>query len=217
MNKKITKIVTINGVLTTKSGLSIGGVKDSLGISSEDNPIVKDSLTGNPYIPGTSIKGKMRSLFESSGFAKGNNLPCGCGRTDCMVCTLFGAHRNIKADSGQTRLQFMDAFLTKDFEDIETVVEDKIETAIDRQTGTAAKGSLRTRERISAGVSFDYEIRILIFEGDDENKFIEFVKLGLKMIESTGLGCKNSSGYGQVDFNTDKDSFKIEIKKFTEV
>ena len=64
--KMIKKKIVINGVLTTETGLSIGGTKDDIGINTQDNPVVKNPLTNQPYIPGSSIKGKMRSLIELS-------------------------------------------------------------------------------------------------------------------------------------------------------
>ena len=215
MNKLI-NIIQINGVLTVKSGLSIGGTKSDIGIDTKDNPIIKNPLDNKPYIPGSSIKGKMRSLYEMNGLAKGQEFPCKCGKENCFVCKLFGAHMNTKSNSGTPRLLFRDAKLTKEFYDLdeEQLIEIKTETMINRMTGTASNSSLRERERIAAGIKFDYTIDILIFEGDDEGKLIELVENGLKLIELTGLGGKTSAGYGQVDFGLNDETYKI-IDKIT--
>ena len=210
--EKLKNIVSVSGVLTIKSGLSIGGSKEGLGVDTKDNPIIRNPLSNKPYIPGSSIKGKMRSLFEQYGLAKGGSFPCKCGRKECVVCTLFGAHMNVKGESGTPRLMFRDSMLAPEFEDLfdEEIVEIKTETMIDRNTGTAATGSLRTKERIAAGVKFNYSIDILVFENDNENKLVEYVKQGLKFIELTGLGSKISAGYGQIDF--DIENIKITKK-----
>ena len=210
MNKLI-NIIQINGVLTIKSGLSIGGQKNGIGIDAKDNPIVKNPLDNKPYIPGSSIKGKMRSLYEINGLAQGNTFPCECGKETCNVCKLFGAHKNTKPNSGNPRLLFRDATLRKEYYDMdeEQIIEIKTETMIDRVTGLASNSTLRERERIAAGVKFDYTIDILVFEGDDEGKLIELVKNGLKLIELTGLGGKTSAGYGQVDFGLNEETYEV--------
>ncbi len=206
--------IKITGVLTTESGIHIGGTKSDLGIGSMDNPVVRDALTNRPYIPGSSIKGKMRSMFELSGFAKGKTLPCGCGDKDCIVCKLFGAHRNTKSEAGQTRVMFRDAYLSPEFENLDNTIEVKTETAIDRRTGTAQNGSLRQSERVAAGVNFNYEISILVCDGDNADELRAMVENGLRMIEATGLGGKVSAGYGKVNFNIGADSYKVETRKF---
>ena len=211
--------IKIRGVLTVESGLHIGGTKDDIGISTTDNPIIRNPLTGMPYIPGSSIKGKMRSLFEQNEQAKGDSYPCRCGKKDCIVCTLFGAHMNMKGESGAPRVMFRDAVLSEAYKDLSqdsSLVEIKSETAIDRKTGTAANGSLRQMERIAAGVSFDYEIVILVWDGDNPAVLQSSVENGLRMIEATGLGAKTTAGYGKVNFHIGEDSYSVEVGKFGE-
>ena len=212
----IKKKIVINGVMTTVSGLSILGTNDELGKSAQDNPIIRNPITMDPYVPGSSIKGKMRSLFELSGMADGqiNGDPCGCGRKTCKVCKLFGAHRNTRAEVGQPRVIFRDAILTKDFQNNFDIVEVKSETAINRKTGTAMDKSLRTRERVAAGVDFNYEIVILVHDGDNEKELQSLVELGLHMIEATGLGGKITAGYGKVNFHVGEDSYHVEVSNF---
>ena len=226
--------IKIQGVLTLETGLHIGGTKDDIGISTSDNPIAVNALDGTPYIPGSSLKGKMRSLYELSGHAKGplytdkknkkgevigrEYHPCKCGKKDCIVCTLFGAHQNMKGESGVPRVIFRDAQLSERFRsiDIDKIIEIKSETAIDRNAGTAKDGSLRQVERISAGATFDYEIIINIWDGDNAEVLQAAVESGLRMIEATGLGAKNSNGYGKVNFGIGTDSYKVTRSKFGE-
>lgn len=210
---KLVKFININGIMEVKSGLSILGNKDSLGPGGVDNPVVKNPLSGEPYIPGTSLKGKMRSKLEET-IGRVDATPCGCGRKDCMICTLFGAHRNIKSEAGASRILFRDMSLTDEFkgklDNIDTIVESKIENMVDRKTKVASTGSLRNRERIAAGVKFNYEFVVQIYEGDDENKILDTLNKGLDLVEMTGLGGKTSGGYGQVDFHRYDDTFKME-------
>lgn len=211
MNKLI-EIVKISGVLTAESGLSIGGSKTGIGIDKEDNPVIKNPLTMEPYIPGSTIKGVMRSMFEKYGMAMGAKYPCNCGHSSCTVCKLFGAHMNTKSNSGSPRLLFRDCMLTDEFKNYEMdeIIEQKTETMINRENGMAQNGSLRTRERVAAGTKFNYSISILVYEGDNKNEIIKMVETGLRLIEATGLGGKVSAGYGKVNFGLHDENYKVE-------
>jgi CRISPR-associated protein Csm3 len=199
---KIKKFVKINGIMECKSGLSILGSKTEIGPGGVDNAVVKDPLYGLPYVPGTSIKGKMRSQLEVVYGKSGNKgTPCGCGQPDCVICTLFGAHMNTRSMAGTPRLLFRDMSLVEGESQIsENLIEVKAETMVNRESHTAANGSLRERERVAKGTRFNFEIVLQVFEGDNEKKNLDIVKRGLELIENTGLGGKTSGGYGQVKF-----------------
>lgn len=206
---KLVKFININGVMEVKSGLSIIGNKDNIGPGGVDGAVIKNPLNNEPYIPGTSLKGKMRSkLEESIGKVDGN--PCGCGKKDCMICTLFGAHKNVRSECGAARILFRDMKLVDKYKTLDNIIETKVETMIDRKTKVAANGSLRNRERVAEGVEFNYEIVVQIYEGDDEKKIIDTLNKGLDLVEMTGLGGKTSGGYGQVDFHRNDETFKME-------
>ena len=61
---KLEKVVTISGQIECKTGLCIKGSNSDLNIGGADSEVIKNPLTGHPYIPGSSIKGKMRSQLE---------------------------------------------------------------------------------------------------------------------------------------------------------
>ena len=63
---KLVKIKKITGEIKCVTNLHIGGSKDMLGIGMMDNPVIRDPVTDEPYIPGSSLKGKMRSLLEQT-------------------------------------------------------------------------------------------------------------------------------------------------------
>ncbi|MGB9497449.1 MAG: type III-A CRISPR-associated RAMP protein Csm3 [Dissulfuribacterales bacterium] len=208
---KLEKIETITGTIRVLTGLHIGGNKDNIEIGGMDQPIIKNPLNGEPYIPGSSIKGKMRSLIELGLFAgreqtmeylkKGE--PCGCGETDCVVCRIFGSSssENRSDDLGPTRIIVRDAYLTEEFRkkfDLgELPMEEKYENTIHRIKGVAEHP--RPLERVPAGVEFKLNISFKVFDNDPED-LIDYVFKGLRLIELDAIGGHSSRGCGQVEF-----------------
>ena len=157
----------ITGKIIVKTGLHIGAGNDKVEIGGMDNPIIRNPMTDEPYIPGSSLKGKMRSLMEwhlnKVHDNKGN--PCSCGSPDCAVCRVFGSANNGKttadeaAQRGPTRIIVRDAFLTAEWADKmkqgEPVVEEKSENSLNRIT---AKATPRPIERVVPGAEFNFEI-----------------------------------------------------------
>lgn len=210
----IKKIIEFNGTMTIKSGVHIGGNGNGTKVGGCDNPVIRNPLTNDPYIPGSSIKGALRSCAEKmSAYADKirNGKPCGCGQETCMVCKLFGAHMNMRAASGEPRLIVRDMNLSPDFLDhvMESggshsdIIETKVSTMIDRSTNTAVGGSLRNMERVAAGAVFDCSFSIKVMDKDNEVELINFFKKCLSIVEATGIGGKVTSGSGQVEFDID--------------
>jgi len=205
---KLTHIFEIQGSILTLTGLHIGGGKDSVEIGGMDQPIIKHPINGQPYIPGSSLKGKMRSMIETVFFSEkiGRNankegMPI---IEDCAVTRIFGTSNDKKPpEMGPTRIAMRDAYLsqedTKDFEEGKLMMEEKYEVAIDRIRGTALKGALRPIERVPSGVRFTLSITLKQYEGDGE-ELLDLVKKGLRLIELDGLGGGISRGSGQVIF-----------------
>jgi CRISPR-associated protein Csm3 len=216
------RYVKIENILVCKTGLKIGGSKEDDNSAIADvPPILRHPITLDPYIPGSSLKGKMRSLLEyqyKQDVVMQTGKPCGCMKRDCLVCIIFGPHiqgRERAHDLGPTRLIVRDALLCrspegmieegtyewlKQFEQEEgRLSELKHENLIDRKTGIAAKGGLRTVERIPAGTKFDFRMSLRIFGGDDEAKFTAFVKEGLSLVTQDALGGSGSRGYGEIE------------------
>lgn len=207
-------IRTLTGHIRLHTGLHIGAGKETVEIGGLDQPIVKDPLSGAPYIPGSSLKGKMRSLLEvgivmgtrpeTREFIVNKKSPCGCGKRDCPICVLFGPHNPSRPDStlGPTRLLVRDAMLCKDdmdrFKQGRLPMEVKYENTINRVTGTADHP--RPLERVPAGVVFDLSIALKIFEEDDGEDLAQWLFRGLKLVELDALGGGSSRGNGQVVF-----------------
>ena len=212
---KLEKTIRYTGEMELLSGLAIKGANNDLNIGGADSEVIKNPITKMPYIPGSSLKGKIRSLLELKYGKTGDerkqgqiiqgSTPCKCGRKDCFVCTIFGAHMNPGAASAPTRIIVRDCNLTRDsLELIKNLpldsgfLEEKSENIINRKDGTA--GSPRIMERVPAGLKFEVEIILQIFEGDSEQNMKDKVEEGLSLLESSYLGGSGSRGYGQVKF-----------------
>ena len=61
---QLTDMQVIEGDLELVTGLHIGAGNDEIRIGGIDNPVLKHPYSGQPYIPGSSLKGKVRSLLE---------------------------------------------------------------------------------------------------------------------------------------------------------
>ncbi|MBI3583952.1 MAG: type III-A CRISPR-associated RAMP protein Csm3 [Nitrospinae bacterium] len=206
---KLKEFKKITGTLKCDTGLHIGGSAEQIEIGGVDLPIIKHPVTGEPFIPGSSLKGKMRSQMEKKlGKFSSDGKPCGCGQPDCLVCKVFGPHMNPRHNLGSTRILVRDAsFNEKTKEEYEKLakekglsyIEKKTENLVLRTTGTAKDP--RSQERVPSGAEFDIEIVVQIYETDNENNLIDFVKEGLRQVQSTYLGGFGSRGSGKVSFH----------------
>ena len=205
------KIVKLTGTVELLSGLHIGGGDDTMKIGGVDNQIIKDANTDNPYIPGSSLKGKMRSLLEWDigvvGIGDGNPF-----HSKLLDKSIFSdANLKKKAETllklfgdkegkfGITRISVGDCRLCQESESM-VLSEAKYENVINRQTGIASNP--RQTERVPAGVKFDFDIRIKVLdENDNEEELVSMVKEGFELIESDYLGGNGSRGYGRVKFH----------------
>lgn len=211
---QLEKIHKITGVIILQSGLHIGAGKDAVEIGGLDNPIVKNPLNNAPYIPGSSLKGKMRALLEArllgerpelrKFYEKG--MPCQCGKRDCPVCVIFGVSGSAKKDEdlGHTRILVRDSLLDAQCEaklkNGELPMEIKYENSIDRCSGRA---NPRPLERVPAGVSFLLNIGFRVYRGDPDN-LLDWLFRALRLVELDALGGCGSRGCGEVRFENIK-------------
>jgi CRISPR-associated protein Csm3 len=205
---------TISGTITCETGLRIGGSNENIEIGGLENTIIRHPITDEPYVPGSSLKGKTRSLLEyrldrrdSNGQpkegARDRGEPCECGR--CIICRVFGPHKNTRHEQGPTRALFRDAMLTDEsrveLTDAQaskgiSFAEVKTENMINRKIGMAEHP--RTQERVPAGTIFNFEISVRIFNDDNEDEIVGLLTTGLQMLEQDYLGASGSRGYGKV-------------------
>lgn len=193
---RLTKKIFIHAKMKLKTGLRIGDNKSNVEIGGVDNSLIRNKITNQPYIPGSSLKGKIRSLLQlvhgEEGFT-GNSV----------ICRLFGG----AGDSGKaSRIIVRDAELTDDsvkilknsaFTDM-PFTEIKTENVIDRIRGTAKDP--RQMERVPAGAAFDVSFVINIHEDENEEEFLTTFFQGIALLENDYLGSSGSRGYGQVVF-----------------
>lgn len=194
------KFKVIKAVIQVETGLHIGGSKETIEIGGMDNPVLKDPSTGEPYIPGSSIKGKMRSFMEwHLGKVPDNGKPCSCNDKNCEVCMVFGSS-NKDVGRGPTRLVVRDAYLNEAsrryFREGKPITESKYENSINRITGEA---NPRPLERVVRGTQFDFEMVFKVIKEDDE-KFLHVIPKAMKALEQDALGGCSSRGCGKIKF-----------------
>lgn len=205
---KLTKIIEITATLDVTTGLRIGGGDSEMHIGGVDAPIIKDPFTNLPYIPGSSLKGKIRSLLElTSGRCRdGNPLSMKDAADDDFskaIVYLFGESADAKSSTPTLgRLAFWDAKM-QNADEIKKatggyVTEVKTENVINRIKGTAEHP--RQMERIPAGAKFEFKLTMKQFSGDDIDQLQDTLKKGLKLLEMDSLGGSGSRGYGKIKF-----------------
>lgn len=203
---KLEKKIIVTGVIETITGLMIGGTNNSMAIGMPDKMVVRNPVDNTPYIPGSSLKGKMRSLLE---IAFGYIKPVTMGKVKngpsddpkYITTTFFG---NSKGDEHQrpSRVIFRDAKLNNPQSLQNTdlpYTEAKTEVVIDRITSAAMP---RQFERVPAGANFDFECILNIFHGDrhSEKELKDLFFQGLQLLEDDYLGGSGSRGSGRIKF-----------------
>jgi len=214
-NVKLQGRVILSGEIETKTGLHIGGSPGALAIGNVDLPVIRDARTNRPYIPGSSLKGKMRSLAEKLTGAPQNKS---IGRdvnihvaedsgqyNKYWVNPVFGVPGEIKFDvpapnrliirdvplSGESAQELLAAKTDLPFTEV------KWEAAIDRVTSAAAP---RQIERVPAGAVFGpMELVFSAYLKDDAALFDHLIT-SLQLVEDDYLGGHGSRGSGKVAF-----------------
>lgn len=192
--------IKIEGTIEVITGLHIGGDDSFSAIGTIDSPVVRDPLTREPIIPGSTLKGKMRTLLARD---KGT-MPAASTKgfeNDCdEVKRLFGSSQKGSDASGEgmqmSRLQFSDCFLANKV-DLRQVFENKFENTIDRLTSVA---NPRQIERVVRGAKFRFEIIYNVEDPDQLEEDFENIGLGLTLIENDYLGGGGTRGNGRVKF-----------------
>ena len=206
---KLVKKIIYTGAITLKTGLHIGGTNAALNIGGPDKFVVRNPINNVPYIPGSSLKGKMRALVE---IAKGC-ISDGKASNDpkSLSGELFGVATG-NSDNRPSRLIVRDAELDLSkpemFDNTDLpYTESKTEVAIDRIT---AKANPRTFERVPAGAQFKLNMVLNIFEGENEQRLKETLQLAIRLLQDDYLGGHGSRGYGQVEIRLDSQDGRTE-------
>jgi CRISPR-associated protein Csm3 len=216
--------VFITGDIKAVTGLHIGGAAGALAVGGVDAPIIRDPLTNRPCVPGSSLRGKMRSLTEKKmgvvqNFSIGKGVHVHVCKTvkdegrdlppeqqpynKCPVCTVFGVPGD-QYTNAPTRLVVRDVFLSDaSAEKLQTAQTDlpfsevKWEATIDRVTSAAVP---RQIERVPAGAEFEnFEMVYSIYHEDDIARLITVVE-AMQLLEDDYLGGLGSRGGGKIAF-----------------
>lgn len=239
--RRIVGYKKIQGIITVITGLHIGGTTNTVEIAGMDNPIILNPVTKEPFIPGSSLKGKMRSLLEwnlGKIPAKGDPYPFNEKDSDGHpISRIFGTSAD-SAKIGPTRLVVRDAFVSTAFKSrmreqdptwaYMDMREEKTENAINRIT---ARANPRFLERVVPGVEFEFEMIYKVFDLGDgtelDERFFNHVLTAMKLLEQDALGGSGSRGCGKIDFKirtgenllplTEVNSEMIKTVEFSEV
>lgn len=196
--------IEISGNIELVTGMHIGGSSAFAAIGAVDSPVIKDIRTGNPMIPGSSLKGKMRTLLAK----ELNNEFASQPNDDCdKITRLFGSSKdgNLKT----ARLLFPDMMLSNADALRKEVIngsttEVKFENTINRATAVA---NPRQIERAVRGSVFKMELLYEVYKKDSEISVEEIeedfktIAEGMKLLEYDYLGGNGSRGYGKIKFN----------------
>ena len=188
--------LVIEGTIVLKTGMHIGGSSDFSAIGAVDSPVVRDTLTRLPLIPGSSLKGKMRYLLEKE---LNNGILLNEPNNDQdEILRLFGSSEKDKIR--RARLKFNDIKLSN-LAELETFnvssTEVKFENTIDRKTAVA---NPRQIERVIAGSKFDFEIFYNLDDIKEVEKDFENIKQGFDLLEFDYLGGHGTRGSGRIAF-----------------
>ncbi|MBR4325910.1 MAG: type III-A CRISPR-associated RAMP protein Csm3 [Bacteroidales bacterium] len=215
---KLVRKLVYSGEIKLKTGLHIGGTNTTLGIGGIDKLVVRNPLSKKPYIPGSSLKGKLRSLIEiKDGTVSRKETDSGISYGPFDEQTkragwLFGTSPKDAQDkkSRPSRLIVRDCELITEGEDFKNCdllyTESKTEVSIDRVT---AQANPRTFERVPAGARFKLEMIVNIFQEDGETDEIvekkekelrKTLKDAAELLQDDYLGGQGSRGYGQIEF-----------------
>ncbi len=221
----------IKGSIVVKTGLHIGGSKTSLDIGGLDLSVIKTAEKEVPFIPGSSLKGKLRSLLAREVGSQDVDSDLAY-HADLFEIFGFPASNTEDEPNGgisqkytSTRLLVRDAFLnTQPFKDEEfqnldfEYTEEKWENTIDRRTGKALHP--RQLERVPAGAEFTFSMVYNVFDdfikqNEDQiniykcNWHLGQIRKAMKYLEDDYLGGHGSRGYGQISFK----NVELSIKK----
>ncbi len=209
--------------LVVRTGLHIGGSSSFSAIGTVDSPVIRDQFTGLPIVPGSSLKGKLRTLLARRSCVNGETLPDFSADGEVLL-RMFGGSEPVRF----ARLQFADAFLLN-YDQLKGVgvTEVKSENTINRLT---SKANPRQIERVVAGSRFGVNIVYNLSDPKEMEEDLSLLSKAMKLLQLDYLGGHGSRGNGRVSFqnfqvipypetlNVDLDgirqTFKTEVEEY---
>ena len=177
--------------LVVRTGLHIGGSSSFSAIGTVDSPVIRDPFTGLPIVPGSSLKGKLRTLLARRSCVNGETLPDFSADGEVLL-RMFGSSEPVRF----ARLQFADAFLLN-YDQLKGVgvTEVKTENAISRANSVA---NPRQIERVIAGAKFGVSIVYDVTDPAQVEEDLSLLAKGMKLLQMDYLGGHGSRGSGRV-------------------
>jgi len=189
--------IQITGNIEIVTGMHIGGSTAFAAIGAVDSPVIKDVRTNRPMIPGSSLKGKMRTLLAKVYNEKTVAKP---DDDNERITRLFGSAK--KSDVKVSRIIVSDMFLSNEQElrdqGLQSLTEVKFENSINRLTAVA---NPRQIERTIRGSKFDIDFIYEVAEEQEIAEDFEMLAQGMKLLQYDYIGGHGSRGYGKVKFN----------------
>lgn len=191
----------ITGTLEVLTGMHIGGSSAFAAIGAVDSPVVRDTFSDQPMIPGSSLKGKMRALLAQK-YNDRKHLPdsYSCEDDDPRILRLFGSAK--KNQIQRSRVLFRDMMLSnmKALREygLNSATEVKFENTISRMTAIA---NPRQIERVIPHTKFDLSIVYNVQEADEVIPDLQLLAEGMQLLGFDYLGGHGSRGYGKVKFS----------------
>jgi len=233
-NRKLLGKIEISGGLSCLTGLHIGASKENLEIGALDSAVVRDPISQEPYIPGSSLKGKLRSLLEKSDMrlqpnrdggsgisrhecndwdkGESNNRNYGrkiafLGALNCPVCRLFGSTGPGEENRNYpARIKVRDLHL-KNRDELE-----KIDTGLpltewkfeNSIDRITSAANPRNIERVPKGAKFGFSMIYDVEDVETMKEDMENLQLAVRLLHDDSLGGHGSRGYGQVKVEFEK-------------
>jgi CRISPR-associated protein Csm3 len=198
---RLVKKIILTGQIEVITGLHISGSSTTINIGETDLNVIKSPNTGQPIIPGSSLKGKLRSLLAKvEGYQS-------VDEDQEPLTNIFGSSKQDVV----TRLIVRDAYLTngdtiKEWEMENTYTEVKWENTINRTKGAAEHP--RQLERVPQGAQFSYEMVLDVYDDDAGQGYLEVIKKAMKLLEDDYLGGSGTRGYGKIMFHENEDEHR---------
>ena len=183
----------IQGKIETVTGLHIGTGNAYSAIGAADSPVIRDIKEHLPMIPGSSLKGKLRTLLAKKYCSEAKSP----NEDNEEIKNLFGSMKK------RSKLIFNDMFISKEcIKDLRemgiySTTEVKFENSIDRLSAVA---NPRQIERVIRGCTFDLQIICDADSDEAAEKYIGLLAEGMNLLKYDYLGGSGSRGYGRVRF-----------------
>ena len=188
--------IQIKGKIEVETGMHIGGSGAFAAIGAVDSPVVKDSVTNLPMIPGSSLKGKMRTLLAKAY----NTTVVNPDNDDIRIKRLFGCAK--KGEVKTSRIIFSDMIIANADElrkrQVGSLTEVKFENTINRQTAVA---NPRQIERVIRGAQFNLDLVYEVVNQDEAVEDMQLLAEGMKYLQFDYIGGHGSRGYGKIKFS----------------